>query len=62
MHAEAGYGEDVTRDAGALAFPNTAVLFPFPGKRETTISGLFVLQALSESFVLTAGKYRTLDV
>jgi porin len=62
MHAETRYGEDVNVDAGALAFPNTAMLFPFPEKHVTSISGLFFLQALNEKIVLTAGKYRTLDL
>jgi porin len=62
MHAETRYGEDVNVDAGALAFPNTAMLFPYPEKDLTSISGLYFLQALNEKVVLTIGKYRTLDL
>ena len=62
MHAETRYGEDINVDAGALAFPNTAMLMPFPDKHLTSISGLFVIQALSDRIALTAGKYRTVDL
>ena len=62
MHAETRYGEDVNVDAGALAFSNTAMLFPFPEENITSISGLYVIQALSERVALTVGKYRTLDL
>ena len=62
MHAETRFGEDVNGHAGALAFPNTAMLYPLPGEHETAISGLFAIQSLSERIALTAGKYRTVDL
>lgn len=62
MHAETRFGEDINAQAGALAFPNTAMLFPFPEQQFTSISGLYVIQALNEKVALTAGKYRTLDL
>jgi porin len=62
MHAEQRYGQDVNVQAGALAFPNTDMLFPFPEKHEAAISGLFLTQAINEKFTLTVGKYRTLDL
>ena len=62
MHAETRFGEDINRDAGALAFPNTDMLFPFPERDLTAIPGLFVIQALNDRIALTAGKYRTLDL
>ena len=62
MHAETRFGEDVNAQAGALAFPNTDMLFPFPERQLTAIPGLFVTQALNERFTLTVGKYRTLDL
>jgi porin len=38
------------------------MLFPFPEEELTSITGLYVIQALSEEMALTIGKYRTLDL
>ncbi|MGB3127874.1 MAG: hypothetical protein WBB95_29005, partial [Pseudomonas sp.] len=43
MHAESRYGDAVNLDAGALAFPNTAMIWPLP-KHVTSISGLYAIQ------------------
>jgi len=62
MHAETRYGQDANRAAGALALPNANMLFPLPGQDVTSITGLFVMQELSEQWALTAGKYNSLDL
>jgi porin len=62
MHAETRYGQDANRAAGALALPNANMLFPLPGQDVTSITGLFVMQTLSEQWALTAGKYNSLDL
>jgi porin len=62
MHAETRYGQDVNSAAGALAFPNANMLYPAPGRDVTSITSLFAMQALSEKWALTAGKYNSLDL
>lgn len=62
MHAEYSIGNDVNFDAGLLAFPNGNTLWPLPGETEIAISGLFMIQALTEKISLTAGKYNGLDL
>ncbi len=61
VHAETRYGQDVNADAGALAFPNGNMLWPSEDS-QTAVTGLIFMQALSEKFVLTAGKYNCLDL
>jgi porin len=61
MHAETRYGNDVNTNSGLLAPPNLAMNFPAAGRKVTSITGIKVTQALSESFVLFAGKLNTLD-
>jgi porin len=62
MHAETRFGEDVNGEAGALAFPNTNMLWPFPEEHVTSISGLLFMQALNERVALAAGKFNGIDL
>ncbi|MHC4758094.1 MAG: carbohydrate porin [Planctomycetota bacterium] len=62
IHAETQFGNSITSDAGAFAFPNTAMLWPLPDYRGTAISGVLVEQALSKNFVLAGGKINVLDL
>ncbi len=62
LHAETRYGEDANGPAGSLALPNVNMLWPLPGETETSISGVIVMQALSEEVALAAGKFNGLDL
>lgn len=62
MHAETRYSQDSNFDAGALALPNVNLLYPAPGRDVTSITGLFFMQALSEDWAVTAGKYNAVDL
>ncbi|WP_417383385.1 hypothetical protein [Gimesia sp.] len=62
LHAESRFGSDINGAAGALSFPNSNMFYPLPGQHETAITGLMFMQALSENFALTAGKYNLLDL
>jgi porin len=62
LHAETRFGEDVNADAGAFAFPNVNMLYPFPGRNDTAITGLLFMQALNERWSLAAGKINALDL
>lgn len=62
LHAERRFGDDINADAGPLALPNGNMLYPLPGEHVGSITGLMFMQALSEQFVLTAGKYNLLDL
>jgi porin len=61
MHAESRFAEDVNANSGLIAPPNLAMNFPAAGREVTSITGLKLTQALSERFVLFAGKLNTLD-
>lgn len=61
LHAETRYGRSVNGSAGSLSPVNTAMLFPVPNEDITSITGLKFTQALSENFLLFAGKINTLD-
>lgn len=61
LHAETRFGEDVNTNSGLIAPPNLAMNFPAAGREVTSITGLKLTQALSERFVLFAGKLNTLD-
>ena len=39
LHAETRYGETANFEAGLLSIPNLAMVYPFPEKQETSISG-----------------------
>jgi porin len=62
MHAETQFGNSITADAGAFAFPNTNMLYPLPDYRGTAITGLFLMQALSKNLVLAGGKINAIDL
>lgn len=62
MHAETRFGEDANRDAVGLAPVNTNMLWPTPFSQTTALSGLTVTQALSEEWLVSAGKFNTLDL
>lgn len=62
MHAETRFGDSIDAAAGPLSFPNSNLLYPAPGEHVTAITGLIFMQALSENFVLTAGKFNLLDL
>jgi porin len=62
MHAETQFGNGISGDAGAFAFPNTNMLYPLPGYRGTAITGLLIEQALSKNFVLAGGKINVVDL
>ena len=61
LHAETRYGQDANAAAGALGFPNANMLWP-SADDVTSISGLIVMQALSERVVLAGGKFNGLDL
>jgi hypothetical protein len=61
LHAETRFGQGIGPAAGALAFPNTNMLYPLPGEQITAITGLLVIQALSEEVALTIGKINSID-
>jgi porin len=60
LHAETRFGQDVNGNSGLIAPPNLAMNFP-AGRNVSAITGLKVTQALSEQFVMYAGKLNTLD-
>lgn len=62
VHAETRYGQAANPAAGALAIPNVSMLYPLPGQDVTSITSMFFLQAISEDYAVTAGKYNSLDL
>jgi porin len=57
LHGETQFGRSVNGNAGSLGSPNFKSLLPIPGDPgETTLSEYYIMQALSEKFVLVAGK------
>lgn len=62
MHAETRFGEDVNLDAVGLAPVNAAMLYPNAFDHETAITGFTITQALSETFLVTVGKFNLLDL
>jgi porin len=61
LHGETNYGQSANGFTGALMPVNTAALFPTPNPPVTALTGVKVTQALSESFLVFAGKINTLD-
>lgn len=61
MHAETRFGEDANRDAVGFAPVNANMLWPSL-TQTTALSGLTVTQALSEEWLVSAGKFNTLDL
>jgi porin len=62
MHAETQFGNGISGDAGAFAFPNTSMLYPLPGYRGTAITGLLLEQQLSDNVALVGGKINVIDL
>lgn len=62
LHAESRFGDDINTDAGLLSFANSNMLYPKSGENVTAITGLMLMQSLSENFALTAGKFNLLDL
>jgi porin len=60
LHGETNYGQSANGLTGALMPINTAALFPVP-QPSTALTGVKVTQALSEQFVVFAGKINILD-
>jgi porin len=61
MHAETRFGTSVNNIDGLLTPSNIAMMFPEPDGSITAITGLKLVQALSENFALFMGKINTLD-
>lgn len=61
MHAETRFGQDANQNAVGLAPVNTNMLYPSL-TQTTAISGLTFNQALSEEWIVSAGKFNTLDL
>jgi porin len=61
LHAETRYGRDINSNSGRVGLPNLAMNFPGADRNITSITGLKVTQALSEQFVVYAGKLNTLE-
>jgi porin len=61
LHGETNYGQSANTLTGALMPVNTAALFPSTDTPITALTGVKLTQALSESFVVFAGKINTLD-
>ena len=61
MHAETRFGTSVNNIDGLLTPSNIVMMFPEPDSNITAITGLKLVQALSENFALFTGKLNTLD-
>lgn len=57
LHGETQLGQSINRKVGALGAPNYQGLLPLPNESGlTTLSEFYLTQALSEKFVILAGK------
>lgn len=61
LHGETRYGKSVNEIDGLFAPANIAMSFPKADQDISSLTGIKITQALSESFVLYAGKMNTLD-
>ncbi|MCK5805838.1 MAG: carbohydrate porin [Lentisphaeria bacterium] len=61
VHGEFRYG-DLTRQAGVLSPVNTALIAPREDGEVFALTNVTVTQALSESFLVTIGKFNTIDM
>lgn len=61
LHAETRYGQSTNEIDGLIAPSNLSLNFPEPDASITSITGVKITQALSESFALYLGKINTLD-
>jgi porin len=62
MHAESRYGNSVVFDAVGLAPVNANMLYPLPRQNDTAVTGLLLTQALSETCLVSVGKFNMLDL
>jgi porin len=61
FHAETRYGGDVNDSDGLITPSNIVMGFPDPDAHVTSITGLKLMQAVSENLVFFAGKINTLQ-
>lgn len=61
LHGETRYGETINGASGAIMPPNIGTLFPQPQNSVSALSGVKITQALSENFIVFAGKLNLLD-
>lgn len=61
LHVESRLGRDVNGIDGLLVPSNISMSFPASDRNLTSVTGLKLTQALSENFVLFAGKLNTLE-
>ncbi|MCI0704815.1 MAG: carbohydrate porin [Planctomycetia bacterium] len=61
LHGESVFGDSINQFSGTLMPLSVAQLFPVPTGSSTALTGVKFTQALSENFVLFAGKLNTLD-
>ena len=61
LHGETVYGDSVNHDTGALVPVNIGRAHPDPLEEKTALTALKFTQALSEDFVVYAGKINTID-
>ncbi len=62
MHTQAQYGDSLAGDAGAFAFPNTAMLYPLPDYDGAAITALWGMQMLSPNIAVAGGKLNSVDI
>ena len=61
LHGETRYGDTINSNTGAIMPANVGELFPTPTGSTTALTGVKVMQGLSEEFVVFGGKINTLD-
>lgn len=61
LHGETRYGDTVNGASGAIMVPNSAGAFPTLNGTETALTGVKLVQGLSEQFIVFGGKINTLD-
>lgn len=61
LHGETRYGETINNDTGALMPANIGTLLPLPNGSVTSLTGVKMMQFLSEEFLVFGGKINTFD-
>lgn len=61
LHGETRYGDTLLTQTGSLMPPNIGLLFPAVRGTETALTGVKLIQGLSEEFIVFGGKINTLD-
>lgn len=61
LKAEHRYGETITNDVGAFFSPTVAADLPIPNSEQVYLTNVLLTQMLSETTVVYAGKFDTLD-